>query len=297
MIKVANGFCDLCIPYNEKKEVMLEIFKELIDAGYRNVAVEQTYSHESLNSKNGNDLIPEPVKLDEFKEQLKNKLNLFNRLTIEYSDPSVSHACGRSLNFKKYHLIAALPTTETALQHSCQMFLGDIITYNEETVKIRLSRKFYYLAIRRNMFFELKYSPAIIDSSERRATISRAQQYHMIGKSRGIILTSEAKDPFHIRNPYDVGCLGYIFGLSEEQGRSAVSTLGRKVLLAAESRRLGKTPVLVKYEDVNSSSDEEEGGSDEEDEIGAEEQSSEDNLGKRKDNSCTDKNNKRIKIS
>jgi len=265
-------------------------------AGYRNVAVEQTYSHESLNSKNGNDLIPEPVKLDEFKEQLKNKINLFNRLTVEYSDPSVSHLCNRSQNFKKYHLIAALPTTETALQHSCQLFLGDIITYNADTVKIRLSRKFYYLAIRRNMFFELKYSPAIIDSSERRATISRAQQYHMIGKSRGIILTSEAKDPFHIRNPYDVACLGYIFGLSEEQGRSAVSTLGRKVLLAAESRRLGKTPVLLKYDDVNSSSSGEDEENSDEDEMDVDEQSSQDN-NKRKEKSCNNKDNKRIKIS
>jgi hypothetical protein len=31
MIKIANGFCDLCVPYNEKKEVMLDIFNELIE--------------------------------------------------------------------------------------------------------------------------------------------------------------------------------------------------------------------------------------------------------------------------
>lgn len=31
MIKIANGFSDLCIPYNEKKDVMIGIFKELID--------------------------------------------------------------------------------------------------------------------------------------------------------------------------------------------------------------------------------------------------------------------------
>lgn len=272
---------------------MREIFSRKIfpSAGYRNVAVEQTYGHESLNSKNGNDQIPEPIKLDEYKEQINGKLNLFNRLTIEYSDPSVSHACGRSSNFKKYHLIAALPTTETALQHSCQMFQGDIITYNSDTVKIRLSRKFYYLAIRRNMFFELKYSPTIIDDNERRATITRAQQYHMIGKSRGIILTSEAKDSFHVRNPYDVACLGYIFGLSEEQGRCATSTLGRKCLLAAESRRLGKTPILLKFEDIHSSS------SDNDDEMDFDVQSSSEENHKRKEKfRDNNKNSKKIKI-
>lgn len=31
MIKVPNGFYDLCIPYNEKKDVMMEIFNQLIE--------------------------------------------------------------------------------------------------------------------------------------------------------------------------------------------------------------------------------------------------------------------------
>ena len=183
---------------------------------------------------------------------------MFKRLTVVYSDPSVTHVLARSLNAKKFQIIAALPTTEAALQHACQTFQGDIISYNSDTIKIRLHRKFYYLAVKRNMFFELKYSPAIIDSNQRRATITRAQQYHMIGKSKGIIISSEATDRFHIRSPNDISSLGLIFGLSEEQAKCAISTMGRKVLITAESRRMGKTPVLVKYEDVNTSTSEEE---------------------------------------
>ncbi|KAG5684852.1 hypothetical protein PVAND_014062 [Polypedilum vanderplanki] len=296
MIKIANGFCDLCIPYNEKKEVMLSIFKELIEIGYKNVAIEQIYSHESLVSKNGSDLIPTPVNLNEYEEVTERKLHLFNRLTVIYSDPSVSHACSRSPNFKKYHIIAALPTTDTAFQHSCQSFIGDIITYNSDTIKMRFTRKFYYLAIRRNMFFEIKYSPVIVDDNERRATITRAQLYHMIGKSRGIIFTSEAKDSYQVRSPYDVGCLGFIFGLSEEQGRAAVSTVSRKVLLAAECRRLGKTPVLMKYEEIDTStSEEEEDESEEEMDI---DESSDCSIKKRKQACLNMKSkNKRVKTS
>lgn len=197
------------------------------------------------------------MKLDVLREKTKGKLNLYNRLTLIYSDVSISHLIGRSPNFKKYHVIAALPTTDAALQHACQTFQGDIITYNSDTVKVRLHRKFYYLAIRRNMFFEIKYSPCIIDSSERRATITRAQLYHMVGKSKGIIISSEAKDSFQIRSPYDIASLGLIFGLSEEQAKCAISTMGRKVLICAESRRLGRTPVLMKYEDVDTSTSEE----------------------------------------
>lgn len=227
--------------------------------GFKNVAIEQFYKHEGLSNTvaKGKDLIPAPVKLDDLIEKIDNKLNLYNRLTIIYSDPSVSHAMGRSQNYKKYHLIAALPTSESALQHSCQTFQGDIITYNAATIKIRLSRKFYYLAVRRNMFFEIKYTPAIVDASERRAIISRAQQYHMIGKSKGIIISSEAKNKFHVRSPFDISSLGLIFGLSEEQAKCSISTMGRKVILAAQCRRLGRTPVLMKYEDVDTSTSEE----------------------------------------
>lgn len=103
------------------------------------------------------------------------------------------------------------------------------------------------------MFFEIKYTPTILDASERRATITRSQQYHMIGKSRGIIISSGATDKFHIRSPFDVACLGYIFGLTEEQGRAGISSMCKKLLVAAESRRMGRTPVALKIADANSS--------------------------------------------
>ncbi|CRK96528.1 CLUMA_CG010053, isoform A [Clunio marinus] len=262
MIKFTNGYSDFCIPYNEKEDCLKEILNELIDVGFRNVAIEQTHIHQTIGSKS--DPIPEPVKLDSLRAETNGKLNLYNRLTVVYSDPSVTHVLSRSQNFKKYQIVAALPTSESALQHACQTFQGDIVTYNTDTIKIRLNRKFYYLAIRRNMFFELKYSPVIVDASERRATISRAQQYHMVGKSKGILISSEAADRFNIRSPYDISSLGIIFGLSEEQAKCSISTTARKVFVAAECRRLGRTPVLMEYADVNTSTSEEENESDDE---------------------------------
>lgn len=214
--------------------------------GYRNVAIEQVHNHDSITTK-----IPPPVNLNQFREMTKGKLNLYNRLTVIYDDTSVTHTMARSQTIKMYHIIAALPTTDAALQHACQNFIGDIITYNSKTIRFRLNRKFYYLALRRNMFFELKYSPAILDSNERRATISRSHQCHLTGRSRGIIISSGATDRFEIRSPCDVANLGLIFNLSEDQARSSVNSMCRKVLIAAESRRLGKNPVLAKYEDVD----------------------------------------------
>ena len=50
----------------------------------------------------------------------------------------------------------------------------------------------------RNVFFEIKYSPTIVDSNERRATISKAQQFHMAGKSKNILLSSGAESSFEV---------------------------------------------------------------------------------------------------
>jgi hypothetical protein len=46
--------------------------------------------------------------------------------------------------------------------------------------------------------------------------------------------------------------------LSEEQGRAGISSMCKNLLIAAESRRLGRTPVVVRLEDINSSTSEEE---------------------------------------
>lgn len=36
MLKVAkiNGFCDFCIPYNEKHDVLIEVLKELFEGKF-----------------------------------------------------------------------------------------------------------------------------------------------------------------------------------------------------------------------------------------------------------------------
>ncbi|CAO1376555.1 unnamed protein product [Diamesa serratosioi] len=264
-MKTITGFCDFCVPWNEEnQDEVLDILNNLIHLGYQNVAIEQTIYHEKLITGKNKDPIPEPINLDELITKTKRKLRLFNRLTIAYSDPSISFITAKSLNYKKYHLVAALPLTDAALQHSCQSFQGDIITYNANTIKFRLSRKIYYVAIKRNMFFEIKYAPVILNSLERRATITRSQQYHMVGKSKSIIISSEAKNKFQLRGVYDIANLGLIFGMSEEQAKSSISSLCKKLILSADCRILGRTPVLLRFEDVSTSESSEDGSDEDE---------------------------------
>lgn len=58
--------------------------------GYRNVAIEQIYNDTTTDTKAKKvDPIPEPLDL-KFLEEFKGKLRIFNRITIIFSENSVS---------------------------------------------------------------------------------------------------------------------------------------------------------------------------------------------------------------
>lgn len=170
----------------------------------------------------------------------------------------------KSQNFRKYHVVAVIPTTETALLFACQSLSCDLITYNSDTIRLKIARKHYFEACNRNIFFEIKYSPCIVDSNERISTITKAHKYKAMGKSKNIILSSAATDRFQLRSPYDVAHLGWIFGLSEEQSKDAICGKTRRLIIAAETRRLGTSMVYVKQlNDLEMNDSDEEEGSEE----------------------------------
>ena len=176
-------------------------------------------------------------------------MKIFTRISIIYSDPSVQLAVNKSQNLKKYDIVAAIPTTENAFQHAAMTFNCDIITYNTETIRLKMNRKMYFSAVNRKIAFEIKYAPAIIDSNMRKEIITRAHRYHSYGKSRNIIISSEAKSPFQLRSPYDIANLGLIFGLSEEQSKCSISAIARKVVVHGVTRRHGNTAAFFSKAD------------------------------------------------
>ncbi|KAL1398133.1 hypothetical protein pipiens_009213 [Culex pipiens pipiens] len=251
-----TGFSDLCVPYTESTKDLKEILKELIELGYKNVAIEQTYDHVNNNGSKKSDPIPPAVDLTNISKELKGKLQLLNRITIVYSDASVTLVTSRSANLRGYNLVAVIPTTPDAFNHACQTMPCDIISYNADTVRGKMSRKYYFLAVSRNIMLEIKYAPAIVNSSERKEIINRAHKYHSYGKSKNVVISSGAQNRFQVRGPYDIANLGLIFGLSEEQSKNAILALPRKVLIAADARRHGKAGIVVRrQQDVVDSDD------------------------------------------
>lgn len=78
-----------------------------------------------------------------------------------------------------------------------------------------------------------------------------------------------------------------------------MSSLCKKLLIAAESRRLGRTPVVVRYEDIDSSSSEEEEVDDDkssDDEMETDEMET-DVIKKRKNSQVKSPLNKKAKMS
>ncbi|TMW49076.1 hypothetical protein DOY81_005851 [Sarcophaga bullata] len=243
-----KGFYDMCIPYNKNETVMRNICTELVELGYKTIAIEQRFDHSKKeNVKRSSDMFPEPVNIKWLIEEFKNKLKILQRLTIIYMDVAVAHAMSNSLNLKKFNLVAGQPKTDPALTHCCTTFNGDIVTFDSSAgLRLNVNRKAYQVAVKRGIFFEIKYSPLLSDSSCRKDMIKVAHNYFVKGKSKNIIISSGATNNFELRGPYDVANLSFIFGLSEDQGKCAIDRFCRQLFLRAESRRLGKTIMFVK---------------------------------------------------
>lgn len=163
-----------------------------------------------------NEIFPEPVDLTALRQKFHKQLQILNRLTIVYEKQVISHDMNISLNLKKFHLLAGVPTNEAALQHACSTFAGDLIgMVVEDTKACLISHKFYQMAARRGIFFEIQYSPAIRDSNQRKNVIIVAQNLVSHRKAKSIVITSGALNAFQVRSPYDVANL-YPFELNRK---------------------------------------------------------------------------------
>lgn len=252
-----KAFYDLNITVNEHNVTRLrELCETLISYGYKTAAL--NHEMEDLGSdtkkkkkKKGEirevtDIVPEPLEISALVKEFGDKLTLVHRLTFPFSDQQQFHTLNQSKNLKKYKILAAVPTTQTAFQSACSNLDVDIISLDcVSRNSIRINRKMYNLAVERGTFFEITYAPAILDSTARRNTIYVAHMYHTFGKSKNVIISSGAQESKYIRGPYDIVNLGLIFGLSEEQAKKAVSSTCRSLLIHADGRRCGKVVACI----------------------------------------------------
>lgn len=165
------------------------------------------------------------------------RLKIFSRLTVILEDQSQLHQLASS-SFTAYDILAVRPTTEKLFQQCCGSLEADIISL-DLTSKLPFYLKLPQVnqAIERGVHFEIVYSPAIRNTTQRKYLISNALEITRATKGRNVFFSSEAEKAVDLRGPYDVSNLGLLFGLKEEQCKAAISKNIRAILYHAESRK------------------------------------------------------------
>ncbi|KAM9561509.1 ribonuclease P protein subunit p30 isoform 2-T2 [Salvelinus alpinus] len=219
-------FMDLNISYTTDKKRLQNVIATAAHLGYSTVAI--NYVVDLQQNKQG---IGKPKCVSELYDtfpivQGKSRtIKVLNRLTVVASDPSHFRP---TAEYKAYDLVAVYPKTEKLFHAACMTFDVDIIC-----VAVTEKQPFFFKrspvngAIERGVFFEISYAPAIRDSTMRRYTI--ANSISLVEMCKG--------KPLELRGPYDIGNLGLLFGLSEGDGKSAISTNCRSVHLHGETRK------------------------------------------------------------
>nr|XP_036668804.1 uncharacterized protein LOC108016756 isoform X2 [Drosophila suzukii] len=109
-------FYDFSIPYNKDDKVMRGLLNELVELGYKTIAIDQSFDHSKKEAgKRGSEMFPEPYKVEHLRKEFRDQLRILQRITILYVDVNVAHAMGVSLNLRKFNIIAGQPKTDAAL--------------------------------------------------------------------------------------------------------------------------------------------------------------------------------------
>uniref|UniRef100_A0A8C7QE99 Ribonuclease P protein subunit p30 n=1 Tax=Oncorhynchus mykiss TaxID=8022 RepID=A0A8C7QE99_ONCMY len=219
-------FMDFNISYTTDKKRLQSVIETAAHLGYSTVAINYVVDLE----QNKQALCP-----PDFVQGKSRPFKVLNRLTVVASRAAHFKPLRE---YKAYDLVAAYPKTEKLFHAACMEFTIDIICVAAtEKQPFFFKRSSVNGAIERGVFFEVRYTPAIRDSTMRRHTIANALNLMEACKGKNVIVTSGAEKPLELRGPYDIANLGLLFGLSEEDGKAAISTNCRAVHLHGETRK------------------------------------------------------------
>ncbi|XP_067100885.1 ribonuclease P protein subunit p30 [Osmerus mordax] len=230
-------FMDLNISSTTDKKKLQSVIEKAAHLGYSTVAINYVYDQQ----QNKKEKIAKPSCISELFDKMpiiqgkSRPIKVLNRLTIVATEASHFRPTGE---YKFYDIIAVLPKSEKLFHAACMTYDVDIIC-----VEVTERQPFFFKrspvngAIERGVFFEISYTPAIRDSTMRRYTISNSLSLIETCKGKNVIVSSGAENILDLRGPYDIANLGLLFGLSEGDAKSAVSTNCRSVYLHGETRK------------------------------------------------------------
>lgn len=255
---MAKGYCDLNIPLDlgSDPKDKLDVIRRALTLGYQTLALCLSVDQKDLVFKKQSKKKGEASKMLDFPEPPVLKLEesdypdlairgkspvILTRLNVTFQDNDFLPIVSKSETIKKYDIVSVCPESTLALQNLLKSFFRpDVISFVPENVQdVRWSRKLYNECVEKSIYFELSYAPMIRDSTARRRIISQSHNYQAVGKSKNIIISSEARSPIEVRGPHDAANLGYLLGLNEQQCKAAVGTMSCQAIRSAAGRKLG----------------------------------------------------------
>ncbi|XP_070847305.1 ribonuclease P protein subunit p30 [Chaetodon trifascialis] len=231
-------FMDLNVSYTTDKSRLQSLIETAAHLGFSTVALNYVFEPTAKKKQE----IPCPTPINDLIDPLpvvqgrSRPIRVLNRLTVVMSDSS--HFRPNAAEYRRFDLLAVLPTTEKLFHAACMTYDVDIICISvTEKLPFFFKRAPVSGAVDRGLVFEVSYSAAIRDSTMRRYTIANAVSLVDTCKGKNVILSSAAEKPLELRGPYDITNLGLLFGLSDGDAKEAVSSTCRSVVLHAETRK------------------------------------------------------------
>lgn len=234
----------------------------LYSFGYRYIAINFTIDeNDKIPIKTPEKLNPIPM------EDLRKKflgfkgLKLFSRVTLVISDPSKSQSVSRLSSSAMFDLIGVQPTTEKALQLTTTNLDIDIVSLPMGTrLPFFLKHKTVGQAVEKGIKFEICYSgliagPAGYESAMSLGTTGHISRKNFIGnclqlirasRFRGLVFSSGALEPLHVRNDTNVLAIMETLGLKMAKGKEGFSQNPEQCLVAGRLRvKSNKQTVMV----------------------------------------------------
>ncbi|KAL4177261.1 hypothetical protein KRP22_002195 [Phytophthora ramorum] len=139
---------------------------------------------------------------------------------------------------KSYDIVAAEAATTKVFQYLCEQADIDLITFDvTNRLPFQLKRPWITAAIKRDVHFEITYTPCLGDTAGRRYFFSNASNLVRLTGGKNLVFSSGATRDILLRSPYDVINIGLLSGLKYGQALDAISTSCLAVLEHADKRR------------------------------------------------------------
>ncbi|KAF8000799.1 hypothetical protein HF325_004588 [Metschnikowia pulcherrima] len=189
------------------------------------------------------------------------KLHLFSRITLVVSDPAKAQSILKINNTGAFDIIAVQPTTEKALQLTTTNLDIDLVSLPMATrMPFFVKHKTVGLALQKGIKFEICYSgliagPAGYESSlalgatghiSRKNFFSNCLQLIRASRCRGLVFSSGATEPLHVRNYADILAIMGPLGLKTSNSKEGFTAHPESVLVKGRLRiKSNKQTVMI----------------------------------------------------